>query len=164
MVSLIPTVSDVFRGLEMDPVLSAKLQHMQELLVPLLALDQLLGSVPLQQQRNLDLEAILPEHSKDPEVQEVASRYTTLSWDVGELYKVVDTVTRFDLILVTLVYICKTSWQGRAYENVYRHSDINKPRDPTCSEALQLLPKLDRVLETSLSDKINAILDLGRCS
>ena len=37
-------------------------------------------------------------------------------------------------------------------------------RDPTCLEVLQLLPRLDGFLETSLSDKINVIVGLGRCT
>lgn len=58
---------------------------MKELLVRLLTLDQLLVSVPLQQQRNLDLEAILSEDFKNTKLQKVAARHTTLSWDVAEL-------------------------------------------------------------------------------
>lgn len=160
----IAAVPGVFRGLEIVPVISTQMQQMQELLLRLIALDQLLDSVPLQEQREYDLEAILLKDFKDPKSQEVAEQYTTLWRDVGGLYKVVGTLLRFDLIPATLVYVCKTSWQARIYENVYRRSDINKSRDPTCSEVLQLLPKLDRVLETSLSDNINAIVGLGRCS
>jgi hypothetical protein len=62
----IPAVSGVFGEPVMDPVLSAQVQHMQELLVPLIALDQVPNSVPSQQQRNLDLEASLSEGFKDP--------------------------------------------------------------------------------------------------
>jgi hypothetical protein len=69
----------------MDPVLLAQLQHTQELLVRLFTLDQLLGFVPLQQQRNLGLEAIISEDFKDPRLEGVAARYTTLSWDIREL-------------------------------------------------------------------------------
>jgi hypothetical protein len=136
---------------------------MQELLTRLLTLDKLLGSVPLKQQRNLDLEVIFSRDLQYSESQGVASQYPEPPSDVDELYKVADTVPRPDLIPATLVYICRTSWQGRTYENVYRHSDIHKPRDPTCSEVLQLLPKLDQVLETSLNGKINAIVGLGKC-
>lgn len=146
----------------MDQAISAQLPDMQELHARLLALDQLLGSVPLLQQRSLDLEAILSNDSKDANLEEFASLHIAPSWDAETLYKVVDTVPRFDLIPATLINICKTSWQGRIYQNVYRHSDTDITRHPTCSEVLQLLPKLDRVLETYLNDKINAIMGLGR--
>ncbi|KAF1978272.1 hypothetical protein BU23DRAFT_564510 [Bimuria novae-zelandiae CBS 107.79] len=156
----IPALSGVPRLLEMDPVHSAQMQHLQELLARLLTLDQLLGSVPLQQQRNLDLEAALSTTSRDLKLQGDVARYTTLSSDVEELYRILNRIPRFDLIPATLLYIFKTSWQGRIYQNLYRHSDVAKPRDPTCSEVLHLLPKLDRILETSLSIKISSIVAL----
>jgi hypothetical protein len=152
----------------MDSLLPAQLQYLQKLHsrlhARLLALDQLLGSVPLQQQRYLDLEAILPEDTNDPKSQEFISPYRNYSWDALELFKVVDTVPRFDLIPTTLIHVCKTSWQGRIFKDVYRHSDINEPRDPFCSEVLHLLPKIDQVLGTSLSGKMNSIVSLGKCS
>jgi hypothetical protein len=151
----------------MDPLLPAQLQYLQKLHsrlhARLLALDQLLGSVPLQQQRYLDLEAILPEDTNDPNSQEFTSPCRNYSWDALELFKVVDTVPRFDLIPATLIHVCKTSWQGRIFEDVYRDSDINESRDPFCSEVLHLLPKIDQVLGTSLSGKINSIVSLGKC-
>lgn len=145
----------------MDPMLSEHLQDVHGLILRLLALDQLLGSVPLHQQRDLDLDSTLLEDAKALDLKGVASLNSAPSWDLGELYEVVDTVPQFDRIPATLLDICKTSWRGRTYQNVYRHPDINKPRDPTCSEVLQLLPKIDRLLETSLSDKIDAIVSLG---
>jgi hypothetical protein len=151
----------------MDPLLPAQLQYLQKLHsrlhARLLALNQLLGSVPLQQQRYLDLEAILPEDTNDSKSQELTSPYRKFSWDALELFKVVDTVPRFDLIPATLIHVCKTSWQGKIFENVCRHSDINEPRDPFCSEVLHLLPKIDQVLGTSLNGKINSIVSLGKC-
>lgn len=148
----------------MDLMLPDNLQDMQELVPRLLALDRLLGSVPLHQQQDLDLGSNYSEDAKALDQKDIETQDTAPSWDMGELYKVVDAVPRFDRIPATLVDICKTSWRGRIYQNVYRHSDIDKPRDPTCSEVLQLLPKLDLLLATALSDKINAIVSLGRCS
>jgi hypothetical protein len=152
----------------MDPLLPAQLQYLQKLHsrlhARLLALDQLLGSVPLQQQRYLDLEAILSGDTNDPKSQEFTSPYRNYSWDALELFKVVDTVPRFDLIPATLIHVCKASWQGRISEDIYRHSDINEHRDPFCSEVLHLLPKIDQVLGTSLSGKMNSIVSLGKCS
>lgn len=133
------------------------MHYLQELTVRLLALDQLLGSVALQEQKDLDLEAVLSKDCGAPNSQEAAA------WCSEELYYVVDTVPRFDLIPATLVDICRTSWQGRVYENVYRRPDAKASRNPTCSEVIQLLPKLDRVLKTGLNNKIIAIVALGRC-
>jgi len=141
----------------MDEVPSSQMHDLQELTVRLLALDQLLGSVALQEQHDLDLEAVLSKDCGAPESQKAAA------WSLEELYYVVDTVPRFDLIPATLVDICRTSWQGRVYENVYHRPDANEPRNPTCSEVIQLLPKLDGVLKTSLNNELNAIVALGRC-
>lgn len=143
----------------MDPDFS---QEMQELVLRLLALDQLFTSVPLHQQQDLDLDSNLFEDAKVLGLEDI--RDTMPLWNMGELYRVVDMIPRFDRIPATLVDICKTSWQGKIYQNVYHHSDIKKSRDATCSEVLQLLPELDRLLETSLSDKINAIISLGGCA
>jgi hypothetical protein len=152
----------------MDSLLPAQLQYLQKLHsrlhARLLTLDQLLGSVPLQQQRFLDLEAILPEDNNDPKSQEFTSQCRNYSWDAIELFHVVDTVPRFHLIPATLIHICKTSWQGRIFENVYRHSDTDESRDPICSEVLHLLPEIDQVLGTSLSVKISSIVSSGKWS
>ena len=148
---------------EMDPVIAAQLQ---ELLVRLLALDQILGSVPLEhlhRQQNLNLDAIFSKESNDPILQEAAARYTSLTFDMDNLHKTVDKVPRFELVPATLIHVCRVSWQGRIFENVHRHSDINKSRDPNCSEALSLLRKIDRISGTRLRVKINAILRSGRC-
>lgn len=128
------------------------LDHSQGLVSRLLALDRLLGSMPLHQRQNLDLARVSEDIN------------TRTLWDVEELYRTVDTVPRPDRIPAILVDICRLSWQGRIYCNVYRHSDIDQSRDPTCSEVLQLLPKLDILLETSLHDKIKAVVSSGRKS
>lgn len=141
----------------MDLMLPDHSQDIQELVLRLLALDRLLGSVPLHQQQDLHLDTIFSEDAKALGLKDIKSPNTTPLWDVGGLYKVVDTVPRFDRIPATLLDICKTSWRGRTYQNVYRHSDITGSRDPTCSKVLQLLPKLDRLLETFLSNKINSV-------
>ena len=47
------------------------------------------------------------------------------------------------------------------YWNVYRHSNINKARNPTCSDVLQLLPGIDEASKTSLCDKFDAIISKG---
>lgn len=134
---------------------------MRNLLIRLIALDQLLESVPVKEQWKLDLGAISTEDFTNPVLQAAEARYTTLSLKTLYLHKIVEGVPRFDLIPATLVYVCKVSWQGKIYENVYSHSDVNKSRDPTCSEVLPLLRKLDRTLGTRLRVKINAILRLG---
>ena len=147
----------------MGPAVAAQLQ---ELLVRLLALDRLLGSVPLQhlqRQHNLDLDVTLSKELEHPILQEAAARYTTLTFDMNNLHWTVDKVPRFELIPEILVHICKTSWQGKVFENVYRHSDMNRSRDPTCSEALSLLRKLDKASGSRLRVKINTILRSGMC-
>lgn len=96
----------------MDDPISDHLQDMQELAFQLLALDQLLGSVPLESQQDLDLDAILPGDiisKAGLSAENIGPFNTTPSWDVDELYKVVDTVPRFTQIPATLVDICKIS-------------------------------------------------------
>jgi len=147
----------------MGPIIADHLQDMQELALRLLALDQLLGSVPLHLQHGLDLDTVFSEdvNSKALGLEDIEASNSTPSWDVGDLYKVVDTIPRFNRIPATLIDICKTSWRGRTYQNAYLDSKIDEPRDPTCSEVLQLLPRLDRLLEMSLNNKISAIVSLG---
>jgi hypothetical protein len=150
-----------------------ELRDTHQVLIRLLALDRLLDSVPLQQQRkkqqqqqlqqNPDLDVILSIENSDPVLQEAAARYTTLTLDNRNLNRIANQVPRSDLIPATLVHICKTSWQGEIFKNVYCHSDMSKSRDPTCSEVLSLLRRFDRALGTRLRVKINAILRSGRC-
>lgn len=142
-------------------------QYMQQLRAQLHALGLLFGSVPLQQpqQPNLDLDAILSEGLTNTELQgEVPVEGPIDTEKLYMLYMSVNAVPRFDLIPATLVNIYKTSLQGMTYQNVYCHSGMNKPRNPTCSEVLQLLPRLDEVLETSLSDKVNTLINTGKCN
>lgn len=147
----------------MDPIVSDHLQDVQELALRLLALDQLLGPTPSHQQQDIDLDTITSEDVNSEAVvwKDIEPSNTAPLWDVIELYKVADTVPRFDRIPATLVDICKTSWRGRTYQNTYLHTGNEESRDPTCSEVLQLLPRLDRLLEISLHAKINAIVSLG---
>ncbi|KAJ8110661.1 hypothetical protein OPT61_g6547 [Boeremia exigua] len=119
----------------MNPLPPNGAQTLQELRLRLIVLDQLLGSVPLQQQQQeLDFGTLLSEDFIASISDEVATQ---------GLYKIVKTVPRFDLIPAVLVNVCRY-----------------KTRDPTCSEVLALLPRLDKFLELSLYEKINAITSL----
>ncbi|KZM22962.1 hypothetical protein ST47_g5894 [Ascochyta rabiei] len=146
----------------MNPILSERLYDLRRLASQLLALDQLLRSVPLHQQQDLSLDTILSDDAKAPGPCHIESQNATPHRYMIILHEVIDAVLRFNRIPATLVNICKASWRGRIYQNVCRNSDINTSRDPTCSEVLQLLPKLDLLLDTSLGDKINAILSLNQ--
>lgn len=133
---------------------------MRKLTSQLLALDRLLSSVPSHREQDLDLDTGFSGPAKSPSPNEKDQSCTV---EVGELYKIVDAIPRYDLIPATLIHICKTSWQGRIYQNMYRRSDVDNVRHPTFSEVLKLLPKLDQLLETSLSDKVDAVVSSGQC-
>nr|QTA73108.1 hypothetical protein [Epicoccum nigrum] len=139
----------------MDSTTSFSLQDMRKLTSQLLALDRLLSSVPSHREQDLDLDTGFSGPAKSPSPNEKDQSCTV---EVGELYKIVDAIPRYDLIPATLIHICKTSWQGRIYQNMYRRSDVDNVRHPTFSEVLKLLPKLDQLLETSLSDKVDAVV------
>lgn len=141
-----------------------EIQHIQQLCAQLHALDLLLGSVPLQQHSSLNLNTIFSECLADTEIPDTTpTEYSTNTEKLDALCIIVNTVPRFDLIPAILIDIYKKLLQGVIYRNVYRHSDINKSRDPTCSEVLQLLPTLDEELKTSLCDRFNALINKGKC-
>lgn len=79
------------------------------MLVQLLSLDRTFELVPLLDQRDIYLEAIMPEALRSSELHDVAAKHTTPSWDVTELFKIVDLVSRFECDPETLIYICNLS-------------------------------------------------------
>ena len=125
-----------------------KTLHTQRLRAQLRALDRILGSVPLEQRNGLKVHDALTEA---PDTEKP-----------GPLREIFYTTPRAELIPKILVDIYDASLENRTYQNVYRHSDPTKSRDPTCSEVLRLLPNLDSLLQLALSNKFEAITNNGK--